>query len=163
MHTEIVFPFLNFFLFLFLLFWFSRKPVRAMLEKKRLLSQLQLEAAELAARAAEAASLELQEKTKSLEGELQKLRGEADARSRVFTEEALARGALLSQKIAKETQEMMDAEFLRAQAQLQTDLLSLVEVAVVEKIRNQQGNEQQKKEFSHNMQTVAGLLAEGKL
>jgi F0F1-type ATP synthase membrane subunit b/b' len=163
MSTDIIFPFLNFFLFLFLLVWFSRKPVRALLEKKRVLVQAQLDSASLAEQAAQAISLELQEKTRNLEAELTKLREEAAFQARVFTEESLKRGVLLSQKITRETQEMMDAEFLRAQALIQTELLSLVEAATVEKIKQHQRVDQHQAVFAQDLQTVTELLVEGKL
>lgn len=163
MSTEVIFPFLNFFLFLFLLVWFSRKPVRAILEKKRLAVQVQLNAAMIAKKSAAELGAELQAKTQALAGDLQALRAEATAQSRFFAEEAQKRGALLSQKITADTQEMMQAEIIRAKAQIQSELLSLVEGAVVQQIREHQGNIEQKRVFAQDMETVTRLLAEGSL
>ena len=163
MRTDIIFPFINFFLFLFLLVWFSRKPVRALLDKKRIVLQIQLEAALLAKNAAEAAALELQEKTLALGASLQKFRDDAKLQSALFTEESSKRGVLLAERIAKETQEMMASEFLRAQAQLQTGLLSMVEAAVIEKVQHHQGSAKQNTAIAQEMQTVTRLLAEENL
>ncbi len=163
MSTEVIFSFLNFFLFLFLLVWFSRKPVRAILEKKRLAVQVQLNGAMRAKKSAAELGAELQAKTQALAGDLQALRAEAAAQSRFFAEEAQKRGALLSQKITADTQEMMQAEIIRAKAQIQSELLSLVEGAVVQQIREHQGNIEQKRVFAQDMETVTRLLAEGSL
>ena len=163
MSTDVVFPFLNFLLFFILLVWFSRKPVRAIWDRKRLAVQIQLDAAALAKAEAQTAAQELQEKAQGLAGDLQQLRDEIQAHSRQFAEEVAQRGNWLSQKMIQETQEVMEAEVMRAQTQIQTELLSLVETAVVEQIREHQGNEQQKKIFTQEMQTVTRLFAEGKL
>jgi len=163
MGTDILFPFVNFFLFLFLLLYFARKPFRAMVQEKRQRLEEQLESAESARALAEEKMRLLQSRMAGLEGDLRRLQQEAESRAAQLKKEIAQRGALLCQRIEQEVGTMTQEETQRAEAILREELLSLVEKAVREQIQQIQGKKEQKTLFSREIQTASTRLAEESL
>ena len=134
--SHMVFPFINFFIFLALLVWFARKPAYNFATKK---ADNFLEQKKRAQDIYKQASLDLDEaesRLSSIDLELNKIKEEYQKQIELKTSEIKEKAERQTQQIEKELQWMLDYNVAQAREKIKRELMMKVKEHLINKAQN---------------------------
>jgi len=135
--VEYIVPYLNFFIFLFILVFFARNPMSQFVKKRKADFDAYEKAANEALNSARAQIEELQKRSKSLNSEIENTKKNAIAEAQNEAKRIVDEGKKLAAQILEDAKRMRDSEFSEAQKKLQDEVLALVKSAVVKKLETE--------------------------
>ncbi|MDD9950549.1 MAG: ATP synthase F0 subunit B [Zetaproteobacteria bacterium] len=133
----VVYPYINFFIFLAVLIYFARKPLRAVMEQRKVEFQQRRQEAEVAEQKAQALTAELEEQLSGLTERIATLKQEAkvsaEAEASRIIEEGKSHAALLVAEAEREVRGML----LDCERTLKAEILQSVREEATRKLQDE--------------------------
>jgi F0F1-type ATP synthase membrane subunit b/b' len=158
--TGFVFPYLNFFLFLFLAFRFFRKPTASVLRNKKMEYERLVKEAQAARLAAEEKNNALSLRLKNLDEEIAEIRATQIAHAEKRADDIRKQAQALTSHIETEAKRMAEVEVQRAKMALQSEILETLKKLVSEKVSRETKPETQAEVMRSRLAALAGINME---
>lgn len=153
------FPYINFFLFAFVLIKVAKKPLTNILQARRKEYESQFLAAKKEREDADRRLEELNTRMANLDNEIAELRQNAEKEAEAEAARIIEQGRVLAEHIKDEAKRIAQAELEKAQKDLNDQLLNLVHAKVSEKLRSELGKEEHSRINASQVSALAGLAA----
>lgn len=114
----------DFAVFVFIIYWFGRKPIAAFLQDRSDSIRAALEEAKQAKAEAEARAAELEQRVKALDGELQQIREDIHHLGESERKSLIAEGEKAAERMLADTELQIQNELERAKASLKNQTLN---------------------------------------
>ena len=131
-----VIPYVNFFIFLGILYYFGRNPLKAAAEKKKVDFEVQAKAAEEARREAEVRMKELDGRLARIDKEAADIVEKAKTEAKIAADRIKDDGARIAKHLRAEAERVGAQEARAAQERLQSQVEQALRVAMVEKAKS---------------------------
>lgn len=151
-----VFPYVNFFIFLFLAVKLFKKPLLNAMAQRKTDFETLVKEANRAREEAEARHAELSSRYAQLEQEIGRMKAEGEADARQRSEDMIAKAESLAQHLREEARRMADAELARAREALRTEIIAEAKNQTLKKIEAEL-DERAQKELAHRRITSLSL------
>jgi F0F1-type ATP synthase membrane subunit b/b' len=158
--TGFVFPYLNFFLFLFLAYRFFKKPTTTMLRNKKMEFERLVKEAQAARHAAEEKNDALSQRLKNLDKEIAEIRSVQITHAEKRADEIRKQAQALTSHIESEAKRMAEAEVSKAKLALQEEILESLKRLVSEKVSRETKAETQTEIMKSRLSSLAGINME---
>lgn len=155
--TGIVFPYINFVLFVFLLWRFARKPAHSAAEKRSAEYKALYEKAAKEFRDAEGRLSSLKAKYDSLEGELAAIEENAKEAARKQSELLMLEARKMSENLGVEAQNIARREASEAKRQLKEELWEKAKGELLDRVRSEFTVKKQKEYMWSSLSDVKSL------
>ena len=150
-------PYVNFFLFLFLLWRFARKPAHGAAEKRSEDYKALYEKASASNREARGSLDLLEKKLAGLEGEIAQIEGQAQKTSAAYSQSLMEEAERMSEHLAGEAQRLAKREAIRAKGLLQEELWEKAKKDLLERVRLEFTVKKQKEYLWNSLSDVKNL------
>jgi F0F1-type ATP synthase membrane subunit b/b' len=151
-----VFPYINFFIFVFLFLKLFKKPiVDAMANRKTVYEQMAAEATR-AKEEAEAKSKELDTKIATLTSQIEDIKGKAIAQAKKEADHLTDEAKKLAKHLTSEAKRVASAEIAAAKVELEKQLLESAKSAVVTKLSAELSQEKQQSLIEKGISNLNG-------
>ena len=155
------FPYINFFLFAFILVKVAKKPLSNLLQARKEEYESQFKAAKKEREEADKRLAELNQRMANLNQELSDLKANAQKEAQAEAARIVEQGRVLAEHIKDEAKRVAQAELQKAQKNLNDQVLELVHAQVTEKLKKELGKEEHSRFVANQVNTLSGLVARG--
>lgn len=132
--NQFILPYANFFLFLSILFYFARKPLNEMIQKRKKVFEENSSSATLAKADALSKFKAIDSRLGNLDAEILKIQENTNYDAQKVTEFILDEARKQISFLKEEAEKITQAEILKATVDLQNEVLEAVRVAVSQRI-----------------------------
>ena len=158
---QVVYPYINFGLFLWVLWFFGRKSIKKMAQGEKEEFDRSVEEAHRLRDEALEQKARTDLRLASLDAEIEKIKEKARLLAEQEAKEILAQAERRARHIEDEVRRAVDYEVNEARAALRQEILTAVESALVERVTSTLAGERQEAVLDRQIQTIPAIFAGG--
>lgn len=158
--TGVVFPYINFAIFLVLATFMFRRPIKNALSAKRDSYQTLVKKASLAKEEAEARQRDLQLRLANIDQEIGELRQQAKIQAGIDAKTLISNAEKLAEHLQREAHRIAAAEVAAAKVELQHEIMKLVKQQVIDKVQKKLDASRQQLVIHQNLVSLGNIRAE---
>lgn len=156
-------PFVNFFIFLAILVYFAKNPLRELAKKRNETFESHRKKALQAKDATEAKLIATQNRLASLDSEIEGLKKAAKEEVEQEARKILENGKLMSRQMLDEAKRSQEREFLSIQQRLKDEIAKTVQEALIHKVSHDLTKETDENFSSDKIKELRGLEEVGRV